>query len=248
MTLLEEEFGKMADGHMLIDFEFKRSDGSQSVDAFIEHFQGCGFGQCIKHDSVHPSYENVCLKIDVNQTFDVFQVIDEQFVRRWEKDSLTTSYHYKLPQDFKAVLMMSKCFKVLNVLLQAETGDLALENYVNRRTDSIEEELFHILTSYWHKSAPTLNGVKWHDNALSALHGYDFCYPLLHGFHYHCRQVGSICSDFQTLVECSMHAKEAEVKAAITTLKQSLQMAESDLQQCKDRESRCKLQAAIIGQ
>ena len=248
MTLLEEEFSKMANGHMLIDFEFKRSDGIQAVDAFIEHFQGCGFGQCIKHDCVHPSYVNVCLKVDVKQIFDVFQVIDEQFVRQWEKDSLTTSYHYKLPQGFKAILMMSKRFKVLNVLLQDKTGNLVLENYVDSHTDSIEYELFHILTGYWHKSAPTLNGVEWHNNAPSALHGYEFSYPILHGFHYPCRQVGSICSDFQSLVEHSMHTKEVEVKDVIKSLKKSLQIAESELQQCKANESKCKLQAAIIGQ
>ena len=136
---------------------------------------------------MHPSYVNVCLKVDVKQTFDVFQVIDEQFVRQWEKDSLTTSYHCTLPQDFKAILMMSKRFKVLNILLQTKTGNLVLENYVDHHVDSIEYELFHILTGYYHKSAPTLIGVEWNDKALSALHSYNFCYPLLHGFYYPCR-------------------------------------------------------------
>lgn len=248
MTLLEEEFSKMANGHMLIDFEFKRSDGIQSVDAFIEHFQGCGFARCIKHDSVHPSFENVCLKIDVKQTFDVFQMIDEPFIRHWEKVSQTTCYHHVLPPDFRGVLMMSKRFKVLNVMMQTEHRRLVLENYDYHAVNSIEDELFDVLTGYGGDTAPTLNGIDWHDNDTSPLHGYDFCYPLLFGYSGGYQQIGSIRSDFQSLVQCSMHAKEAEVKDVIKSLKQTLQIAKFELQQCKANESRCKLQAAIIGQ
>lgn len=247
MDILEEEIQKMANGHMFIDFEIAKSPIIELEKRFfIDHFEKCGFAQCIKHDSVHPNYVNICLKIDVQNTFDVFQVIDEEFIRSWEKKS-GSSYHCNLPSNFKAGLMMSKKYKILNVILLNDNNQLILENYDRTSTESIEYELFHTLTSYA-KKCDTIKNLKWIDDISSRLTNSPFCEPLLFNLHVDCKQIGTICSDFQKMIEYSIDAKEKNIEKQIRDLKSALHVAEVKLQLCKNNESQCKLQAAIIGQ
>lgn len=248
MDILEDEIQKMAKGYMFIDFEIAKSPNIEwEKSFFIDHFEKCGFAQCIKHDSVHPHYINICLKIDVQKTFDVFQVIDEKFVRSWEKKS-GSSYHCNLSSDFKAGLMMSKKYKILNVILLNDSNQLVLENYERTATESIEYELFHTLTGYARHYNDTIKNLKWIDNISSKLTNSPFCEPLLYGLHVNCKQIGTICSDFQKMIECSIDAKEKNIEKQIKDLKSALHVAEVKLQLCKNNESSCKLQAAIIGQ
>lgn len=248
MDILEDEIQKMAKGYMFIDFEIAKSPNIEwEKRFFIDHFEKCGFAQCIIHDSVHPHYVNICLKIDVQNTFDVFQVIDEEFIRSWEKKS-GSSYHCNLPSNFKAGLMMSKKYKILNVILLNDDDQLVLENYDYASTESIEYELFHTLTSYG-KKCDTIKNLKWIDGVSSKITNSPFCKPLLSGlFIDNCNQIGTICSDFQKMIEYSIDAKEKNIEKQIRDLKSALHVAEVKLQLCKNNESSCKLQAAIIGQ
>ena len=85
------------------------------------------------------------------------------------------------------------------------------------------------------------------DNISSRLTNSPFCEPLLFGLHVDCKQIGTICSNFQKMIECSIDAKEKNIEKRIKALKSALHVAEVELQLCKNNESLCKLQAAIIG-
>ena len=88
---------------------------------------------------------------------------------------------------------------------------MILENYDRTSTESIEYELFHTLTSYA-KKCDTIKNLKWIDDISSRLTNSPFCEPLLFNLHVDCKQIGTICSDFQKMIEYSIDAKEKNIE------------------------------------